>query len=53
MIRVSTTAAALLAAIEAHRPGWVARAEARTEALAAGESIPSSRASGRRPKTFI
>ena len=40
MIRVSTTAAALLAAIEAHRPGWVARAEARTEALAAGAVDP-------------
>jgi hypothetical protein len=40
MIRVSTTAAALLAAIEAHRPGWSARAEARTKALAAGRGDP-------------
>ena len=40
MIRVSTTAAALLAAIEAHRPGWLARAEARTEILAAGGADP-------------
>ena len=40
MIRVFTTAAALLAAIEAHRPGWLARAEARTEILAAGGADP-------------
>jgi hypothetical protein len=40
MIRVSTTAAALLAAIEAHRPGWSVRAEARTEALAASRADP-------------
>jgi hypothetical protein len=40
MIRVTTTAAALLAAIEAHRPGWLARAEAITDALASGEADP-------------
>ena len=40
MIRVSTTTAALLAAIEAHRPGWLSRAEARTEALAAAAVDP-------------
>jgi hypothetical protein len=40
MIRVATAAAALLAAIEAHRPGWLERAEARTEALASGEADP-------------
>lgn len=38
MIRVPITTAALLAAIEAHCPGWTARAEARTNALAAGGS---------------
>ena len=40
MIRVSTTAAALLAAMEAHQAGWLARAEARTEALATGKADP-------------
>jgi hypothetical protein len=40
MIRVATTAALLLAAIEAQRPGWSARAQARTEALAAGAADP-------------
>jgi hypothetical protein len=40
MIRVATTAAALLAAIEAHRPEWLARAQARTEALAMGGDDP-------------
>jgi hypothetical protein len=40
MIRVSTTAAALLAAIEAHRPGWAARARARTDAIASSGADP-------------
>jgi hypothetical protein len=40
MIRVATTAAALLAAIKVRRPGWSARAHARTEALEAGAADP-------------
>ena len=42
MIRVVDTAAELFSRIEAHKPGWLNDANARTDTLAAGRGDPKS-----------